>query len=102
MIIAAESIVDDSAAFTRPSSWEGGWSPKPLDGVRILTLVLIALDSPKVQALVQFQVGILVHALRVWRTHDCLRSSRARFDSSVGCFPKSLSQNDLFAEGVVR
>ncbi len=35
---------------------ESGWSPKPLDGVRILTLVLIALDSPKVLALVHFQV----------------------------------------------
>jgi hypothetical protein len=92
MTIAAETSHIGGAI--RASSWESGWSPKPLDGVRILTLVLMptwlmqkgvrlvsgimlvrnqssalwkmsrwcsgfALDSPKVQALVRFQVGIL-------------------------------------------
>ncbi len=42
MMIAAESFSNGSAVFTRVCSWESGWSPKPLDGVRILTLVLIA------------------------------------------------------------
>ena len=30
--------------------------------------------------------GYCCDALRVWRMHDCLRSSRARFNSSVGYF----------------
>lgn len=40
MTSAAES--SRLGGVTRASSWESGWSPKPLDGVRILTLVLTA------------------------------------------------------------
>jgi hypothetical protein len=55
--------------FTRVCSWESRQPPKLLHGVRLLALVLMsrwcsgtALDPPKVQALVQIQVGILIHA----------------------------------------
>lgn len=34
--------IESPGSFTRVCSWESGWFPKPLDGVRILTLVLIA------------------------------------------------------------
>lgn len=39
-MLAAE--IPHLRGLTRASSWESGWSPKPLDGVRILTLVLTA------------------------------------------------------------
>ncbi len=76
---------------------ESSQPPNLTHGVRILTLVLQrSLRNADVARLRKASsckrnhaganpvVGSLINALRVWRMHECLRSSRARFDSSVG------------------
>lgn len=81
-------------------SWESRQPPKLLHGVRLLALVLMsrwcsgfALDPPKVQALVQIQVGILIQpasvpdctaVLETARRGSTPRRAATRFSSS-GC-----------------
>ena len=88
------------SGITRVCSWESRQPPKLLHGVRLLALVLMsrwcsgfALDPPKVQALVQFQVGILTQpasvpdrtaVLETARRGSTPRRAAARFTSS-GC-----------------
>ena len=46
----------------------------------------IALDPPKVQVLVQIQVGILIHAAcECAGSHGSPRNCKTRFNSSAGC-----------------
>jgi hypothetical protein len=47
-------------------------------GVRLVSGIILV----RIQSLALFVLN--EYALRVWRMHDCLRSSRARFDSSAG------------------
>ena len=80
----------------RAASKTAGWGSNPHaradcrrgsieKGVRLVSgLMLVRIQSSALFALNE-------DALRVWRMHDCLRSSRARFDSSVGYFDSYLS-----------
>src|SRR5262245_8901090 len=82
------------SSTTRVCSWESRQPPKLLHGVRLLALVLLsrwcsgfALDPPKVQALVQIQVGILIHAAcECAGSHGSARNCKTRFNSSAGCY----------------
>ena len=47
-------------------------------GVRLVSGIMLV----RIQSSALFDLN--ESALRVWRMHDCLRSSRTRFDSSVG------------------
>ena len=84
----------EKSSNTRVCSWESRQPPKLLHGVRLLALVLMsrwcrgfALDPPKVQALVQIQVGILIHAAcECAGSHGSPRNCKTRFNSSAGCY----------------
>ena len=75
----------------RAASKTAGWGSNPHaradcrrgsieKGVRLVSGIMLV----RIQSSALFVPN--EYALRVWRTHDCLRSSRARFDSSAGNF----------------